>query len=657
MGGCRVFAISIAVCLLTTNARAAASVEFTYVPPYGSFNNLQGKVYGVNTVSNRVAVFIHVNGAGWFTKPTCAAPLTTIQSDGTWVADITTGGSDQNATQIAAYIVPASFSHPCVANAFCIPDTVTQQALAGTLVTRVAPTTRSFHWSGYDWWVKKSSSPVGPGPNYFSDTTNNVSIDAQGRLHLRITHTGTNWQCAEIVLQRTLGYGTYAFHIASPVDTLDSSIVLGLFTWSDQSAFNNREIDFESGRWSYPADYQNSHFVVQPWYLPSRLVRYRIPTYATNSIPSFNWQTNAINFLCTTGTTAVVPVPTNALLNSGFETGAGTVASNWTQFNFAYRTATNAIFSQFIALGGAYSMKMYGPFNANLDASGAYQNIAGASPGQTWRLTGFALNWSGDPMTQPGGYGVAQLIFLDAGNNPLQVHESQHFDQTTQLDAWQYFQVTATAPAGTTSVRVQLLHLGKSGISGSVWWDTVSAAVTPDTRSIAHWTYTGAVPPSCDENVRCNFWLINGNAPSNGLEAEVILDRFEFIANDTDGDGMPDWWERAYGLSFTNATDAATDDDGDGFTNLQEYLAGTDPANPASALKITAIDIIGLDSRITFDSTIDRRYDLESTPGFEPTSWNVVTQNVAGTGAAIQLIEPGGATNTPSQYYRLRLAP
>ncbi|HUJ09339.1 MAG TPA: hypothetical protein VL171_04875 [Verrucomicrobiae bacterium] len=642
---------------MSANALAATSIEFTYVPPYGSFNNLQGKVYGADAASNRVAVFIYVNGAGWFTKPTCAAPLTSIQPDGTWAADITTGGSDQNATQIAAYVVPAGFSEPCVTNVFCIPEAAIQQALASTLVTRVDPATRAFHWSGFDWRVKKSTSPVGPGPNYFSDSTNNVSIDAQGRLHLRITHDGSIWNCAEFVLQQTLGYGTYAFHIASPVDALDPNVVLGLFTWSDQPAFNHREIDFEGGRWSYPPDYQDAQFVVQPWSLPSHLVRYRIPPFATNSIPSFNWQTNAISFLCTTGTTAVVEVPTDVLLNSGFELGSGTNASSWTQFNYAYRTSTNDIFSPFIALDGTYSMKMYGPFGGVLDASGAYQNIAGASPGQTWRLTGFALNWSGDPMTQAGGYGVAQLVFLDGGNNQLQVNESQHFDQTTQLDAWQYFQVTATAPAGTASVQIRLLHFGQSGISGSVWWDTVAAAPTPDARSIAQWTYTGDVPPSCDENVDCNLWLINGNAPSNGLETEVVLDRFEFIANDTDNDGLPDWWERAHGLDPNDPLDADRDDDGDGFSNFQEYLAGTDPANAASALKITAINVIGDDYRITFDSAGDRNYDIESTPTLQPPSWEAVTQNVAGTGVPIEIVDPGAATNAPFRFYRIRLVP
>jgi len=50
---------------------------------------------------------------------------------------------------------------------------------------------------------------------------------------------------------------------------------------------------------------------------------------------------------------------------------------------------------------------------------------------------------------------------------------------------------------------------------------------------------------------------------------------------DTDNDGMHNSWETANGLN-PGVDDAAGNMDGDAFTNLQEYLAGSDPSNPAS---------------------------------------------------------------------------
>ena len=55
-------------------------------------------------------------------------------------------------------------------------------------------------------------------------------------------------------------------------------------------------------------------------------------------------------------------------------------------------------------------------------------------------------------------------------------------------------------------------------------------------------------------------------------QAEVVLD--------TDGDGLPDAWERKYGLNPNDPADAAADQDGDGFTNLEEFEAKTDPTDP-----------------------------------------------------------------------------
>ena len=58
-----------------------------------------------------------------------------------------------------------------------------------------------------------------------------------------------------------------------------------------------------------------------------------------------------------------------------------------------------------------------------------------------------------------------------------------------------------------------------------------------------------------------------------GIHAVQIVNN----ATDTDGDGMPDWWEFRHALKPNSNTDASLDPDGDGLTNAQEYTRNTDP--------------------------------------------------------------------------------
>lgn len=62
--------------------------------------------------------------------------------------------------------------------------------------------------------------------------------------------------------------------------------------------------------------------------------------------------------------------------------------------------------------------------------------------------------------------------------------------------------------------------------------------------------------------------------------ADRVLTVFDCSVIDSDGDGMPDYWEEKYGLNPFDASDADDDPDGDGLKNLDEYRHGTDPQNP-----------------------------------------------------------------------------
>lgn len=121
------------------NGTGTPGISFTYVPPYGSSDNLQGNVSNVTTGSYRVAVYIYVGGYGWVTKPYWDSPLTYIRSDGTWACDITTGGSDDTATAIAAFLVPAAYSPPIASGTGSLPSELNDHAVASAQVTRTLP--------------------------------------------------------------------------------------------------------------------------------------------------------------------------------------------------------------------------------------------------------------------------------------------------------------------------------------------------------------------------------------------------------------------------------------------------------------------------------------------------------------------------------------
>ncbi|MGH8656426.1 MAG: hypothetical protein ACREYE_31455 [Gammaproteobacteria bacterium] len=147
------------------------------------------------------------------------------------------------------------------------------------------PYSRLISFGGYDWCVKRSNGRVGPGPNYFSDSTNNVWVDAQGRLHLKTTRSGGRWYCAE-------------------------NVVLGLFTWSDDPAYNNREIDVEFSRWGDPNN-QNAQYVVQPYTQSQNIIRFDMPT--NQSLHPFLWEATAVSFRSVSGFDPFPPNPSDII--------------------------------------------------------------------------------------------------------------------------------------------------------------------------------------------------------------------------------------------------------------------------------------------------------------------------------------------------------
>ncbi len=81
------------------------------------------------------------------------------------------------------------------------------------------------------------------------------------------------------------------------------------------------------------------------------------------------------------------------------------------------------------------------------------------------------------------------------------------------------------------------------------------------------------------------LWEINGRKRTTLKADSLNMIGFNYPMEDTDGDGMVDAWEiSAFG--FITIADETSDTDGDGFSDYKEFIAGTDPNDPQTALSM-----------------------------------------------------------------------
>jgi hypothetical protein len=278
------------------------AIRFTSVPEWGNAGtNLYGRV-NVNPSAYKVAGLIFIEEAGgWWTKPSFASPAVTIAADSGFMLDFTGGGLDRYCTRLMAVLVPNSYQVPVFDGDAELPAEFLSHPYA--IVARPHGD-RKLEWAGVTWTVKRTvdNIPMSPGPNLFNSAENNVFVDTESCLHLKINNSMTGqWLCSELIADTSFGYGTYTFNLKSRVDNFDLNTVLGIFTWDDISEYFApspeayfREYDFEFGYWSIPGN-DVGQFVIQPWTSPQNIYRFPMSS-ETNTIHKMTWTKDAIEF-------------------------------------------------------------------------------------------------------------------------------------------------------------------------------------------------------------------------------------------------------------------------------------------------------------------------------------------------------------------------
>ena len=121
----------------------------------------------------------------------------------------------------------------------------------------------------------------------------------------------------------------------------------------------------------------------------------------------------------------------------------------------------------------------------------------------------------------------------------------------------------------------------------------------------------------------------------------------------TAGDGIPDAWKTAHGFDAATPV-AALDSDGDGASNLAEYLAGTDPRSGSSRLCLTSATISNTgECRVTWPAVAGKLYRISLSTDL--VTWQTVQTTLATTTGSQSLLLD--ASRAPQFFVRVEIPP
>ena len=196
-----------------------------------------------------------------------------------------------------------------------------------------------------------------------------------------------------------------------------------------------------------------------------------------------------------------------------------------------------------------------------------------------------------------------------------------------------------------------------NGNYAATWLDNDIAGLTGNATL---GTLTVQIPAGAGASSAYAIHFEHASASPNGLasfekQTQTGLITLSDRSASSWNDGIPDAWRLRYFGSIHNVLSAATSDaDGDGANNRTEYMAGTDPNDRASVLRVSAGSASGNQQPFTvrWPSVEGKRYVIERSATLFEGSWTPLS-TVDGTGSEMQYQDPvaGGSIN----FYRVRV--
>jgi len=256
-------------------------------------------------------------------------------------------------------------------------------------------------------------------------------------------------------------------------------------------------------------------------------------------------------------------------------------------------------------------------------------------------LASFSINVNGQNFTLAGQWSGAGTT--SSGSVPGQTYDSFQrlgsSDTNTTSDwAWKH----NTDNSDATSFGVT-----NTGLTVP-WTFATPLTVSPASITFVNGVFIGTITvatASTSATITATSGTFNGTTSTLVIGTALVS---------TAGDGIPDTWKIANGFS-TSANIAALDSDGDGATNLQEYLAGTNPKSAPSRLAVTSFPRPSANEfDITWPGVAGKIYRV--TTSSDLVTWTQLGPNILCTAAGTQsfALDPGGSTQL---FIRIEIVP
>lgn len=191
---------------------------------------------------------------------------------------------------------------------------------------------------------------------------------------------------------------------------------------------------------------------------------------------------------------------------------------------------------------------------------------------------------------------------------------SERFGPITDLDFYSGVIDTTLAPGASAYYRVIIPEDGvrwrfqsqvASGVTIFIEEGTVPQPGAGSHRSMTSGLFSQFLDSAPWFATR-TYYLRITNSTGSSQPVVVTMDGRNALTDDEDNDGLPDAWERFY-FGNTWLYGAQDDPDGDGVTNINEYLRGTDPTDPDSVLYELRLAGVGATAQADTSETLFER--------------------------------------------------